>query len=162
MPWIDSCAPGCVAAQLSPEMACEEAWLLAGLIRQIDPAATLALGTLLSAGLGSRARVAGAAFLAWLVLVYLSDLGTIGLAVARGLGPGQVFALALLNPIQQARILGVLVLSQRLDVLGPVGIYGYEHFGNWGLAALLGGSLLATAALALGAGYLVFRKAIIP
>lgn len=33
-----------IAVQLSPEMACEEAWLLATFIRQIAPEATLALG----------------------------------------------------------------------------------------------------------------------
>jgi hypothetical protein len=43
----------------------------------------------------------------WLVLVYVSDLGTIGLAIARGLGPGQVFS-ALINPIQQARVRALL------------------------------------------------------
>jgi Cu-processing system permease protein len=64
-------------------------------------AATLGVGTLLSVALRSRARVIGAAFSAWLVLVYVSDLGVIGLTIARSLRPAQVFVLALLNPVEQ-------------------------------------------------------------
>jgi Cu-processing system permease protein len=122
-------------------------------------AATLGIGTALSVGLRSRARVVGAAFSVWLLLVYVSDLGTIGLAVARNLAPGQVFVLALLNPVQQARVLGTLALSDRVDVLGPVGVFGLDHFGTMGLVAVLVGALLATVLLTLGLGYSLFRQA---
>lgn len=121
-------------------------------------AATLGIGTLLSALLRSRARVIGAAFTVWLALVYVSDLGTIGLAVARRLAPAQVFVLAALNPVQQARIAATLALSDRLDVLGPVGVYGIDVFGIGGLGAVLVALLLATAAASLVAGYVAFRK----
>jgi Cu-processing system permease protein len=124
-------------------------------------AVTLAIGYALSVALRSRARVVGAAFGVWLAMVYLSDLGTIGLAVLRALRPGQVFALALLNPAQQARVLGTLVLSERLDVLGPVGIFGQETFGVAGLAALLAGTLVALSLGCLGGGAL-FRKVVVP
>jgi Cu-processing system permease protein len=124
-------------------------------------AATLGIGTLLSVALASRARVVGAAFSAWLVMVYVSDLGTIGLTIARNLQPGQVFVLALLNPVQQARLLGTLALSDRLDVLGPVGIFGLEAFGAAGLVAVLVAALGATAAAALGWGWALFRKAVV-
>jgi Cu-processing system permease protein len=124
-------------------------------------AATLGIGTALSVGLRSRARVVGAAFSAWLLLVYVSDLGTIGLTVARNLSPGQVFALALLNPVQQARVLGTLALSDRIEVLGPVGVFGVDQLGVVGLVALLVGTLVATAAATLAFGYALFRKAVI-
>ncbi|HZP43871.1 MAG TPA: ABC transporter permease [Candidatus Binatia bacterium] len=121
-------------------------------------AATLGIGTLLSVLLRSRARVVGAAFTVWLALVYVSDLGTIGLAVARRLAPAQVFALAALNPVQQARVAATLVLSDRVDVLGPVGAWGEDTFGMTGLVAVLVGLLLAAAAGALVAGWMAFRK----
>jgi len=121
-------------------------------------AATLALGTLLSVALRTRARVVGAAFSAWLLLVYVSDLGVIGLTIARNLRPAQVFVLALLNPVEQARVLGTLLLSNRLDVLGPVGVFGLDTFGASGLVALLVAMLTATAASMLAAGYALFRK----
>ncbi|HLK09767.1 MAG TPA: ABC transporter permease [Candidatus Binatia bacterium] len=125
-------------------------------------AATLAVGTLLSVALRARARVVGAAFAVWLLLVYVSDLGTIGLAVARSLAPGQVFVLALLNPVQQARVLGTLALTDRLDVLGPVGMFGLDRFGAAGLVAVLGAALLALAVVPLAAGYALFRKMVVP
>lgn len=123
--------------------------------------ATLALGTFLSVAMRSRARVVGAAFTTWLFLVYVSDLGTIGLTVARELSPGKVFALAVLNPVQSARVLGTLALSDRLDVLGPVGIFGLDRFGETGLVALLVCLLLAAAAAPLLAGYSLFRREVI-
>jgi Cu-processing system permease protein len=125
-------------------------------------AATLACGTLLSAAFPSRARVAGAAFSAWLVLVYLSDLGTIGLSIARDLSPGQVFALALLNPVEQARILGVISLSDRIDRLGPAGLYALDRFGAEGVILLLAAALVAAALAPLLGGFALFRKAVVP
>jgi len=121
-------------------------------------AATLGIGTLLSVALQSRARVIGAAFSTWLVLVYLSDLGVIGLTLARSLRPGQVFVLALLNPVEQARVLGTLLLSDRVDVLGPVGIFGHDLLGSAGLVGCLVAALAATTVGALAAGYVLFRR----
>jgi len=125
-------------------------------------AVTLAVGTLLSAALGSRAKAVGGAFAAWLALVYGSDLGTIGLAAARSLTPGQVFALALLNPVEQARVLGTLALTGRPDVLGVVGIFGQDLLGTNGLSLLLAATLAASAAGALAGGWALFRKAVVP
>lgn len=124
--------------------------------------ATVALGLLLSVWLRSRARVVGAAFATWLGLVYLSDLGAIGLIVARHLRPAQVFALALFNPVQQARVLGTLALSRRLDLLGPVGLYGHDTLGDVGLVAALAGALVALAAGCVWAGLSSFRKVVVP
>jgi len=125
-------------------------------------AATLALGTLLSAALSSRAKAVGGAFAAWLVIVYGSDLGAIGLAAARSLSPAQVFTLALLNPVEQARVLGTLSLTSRPEVLGVVGVYGQDLLGANGLPLVLIGALLASASIALGLGWMVFRKAAVP
>jgi Cu-processing system permease protein len=124
-------------------------------------AATLSLGTVLSVLLRSRAKVIGAAFSAWLLLVYVSDLGTIGLTIARNLQPAQVFVLALLNPVQQARVLGTLTLSDRVDILGAVGAFGLDHFGVGGLSALLVGVLAAMTVAPLAVGYGLFRKTVI-
>ncbi len=123
---------------------------------------TLSVGMLLSALLQSRARVVGAGFVVWLALVYGSDLGTIGLTVARKLAPPQVFALAAFNPLQQARVLGTLALTDRPELLGPVGIYGQDLLGRAGLVAFLLCTLGGTALAALGVGYAAFRKAVVP
>ena len=124
-------------------------------------AAMLALGTLISVSTRSRARAVGAAFAAWLALVYLCDLGAIGLAIARALSPGQVFALALVNPVEQARVLGTLALTSRPEVRGPAGLFGAEHFGPLGLQLLLFAALCAWSVASLAAGFSVFRKAVV-
>ena len=125
-------------------------------------AATLAIGTALSAALRVRSRAIGAAFTAWLFLAFLSDLGTIGVAIARDLSPAKVLALALLNPVEQARVLGTVVLSDRADVLGPAGLSALELFGRAGTIQAAGAGLIASAALALFVGYGLFRKAVVP
>ena len=124
-------------------------------------ATTLALAMLLSAAFPSRGRVAGAAFFAWLLLVYLSDLGTIGLVLARDLAPAQVFALAAANPLQVARVLGTLALTGRPEVLGPVGLFAVDQFGATGSIFVLLGAAVACAAVPLFAGYALFRKAVL-
>jgi Cu-processing system permease protein len=134
-------------------------WLVA--IALLLAAATLGIGSALSALLGSRARAVGGAFTAWLFLVYGSDLGTIGIAIARDLGPARIFVLALVNPVQQARVLGMLALTRRLELLGPVGVYGLDRFGHAGLAALLVCLLLTTAILPAIAGWHRFREEVL-
>lgn len=124
-------------------------------------AVSLAIGALLSVSLGSRARAAGAAFAAWIALVYLSDLGSIGLVLARNLGPDRVLLLALGNPLEQARVLGTLALTRRPELLGVVGLYGQDRFGDAGFVALLAAALAVWAAAALFAGTRLFRKAVI-
>ncbi len=125
-------------------------------------AVSLAIGTLLSVAMGSRARAAGAAFAAWIALVYLSDLGSMGLVLARNLGPDRVFLLAFLNPVEQARVLGTLALTQRPEVLGVVGLYGQDHLGAFGLPAVLALALVAWAAGAVLSGMAVFKNVVIP
>ncbi len=124
-------------------------------------ASTLAVGLLLSVLLESRARVVGASFAVWLALVYLCDLGAIGLTLAQDLGPAQVFLLGTLNPVQQARILGTLALTDRLEVLGPAGIYAVDTFGAGGAAVLLGWMMAAVTAGCLAYGYLRFRRTVV-
>ena len=124
-------------------------------------AVSLAIGALLSVALGSRAKAAGAAFAAWIGLVYLSDLGTIGLVLARNLGADRVLLLALFNPVELARVLGTMALTQRPEVLGVVGLYGQDRFGDAGLPLLLLGALGFWAIFALCAGARLFRKAVV-
>ncbi|HTO95779.1 MAG TPA: ABC transporter permease [Myxococcales bacterium] len=124
-------------------------------------AVSLAIGSLLSVAAGSRAKAAGAAFAAWIGLVYLSDLGSMALVLARNLGPDRVFFLAFLNPVEQARVLGTLALTQRPEVLGVVGLYGQDQFGAF-LPALLALVLAVWAAGALLCGMTLFRKTVIP
>jgi Cu-processing system permease protein len=133
---------------------------LLGLL-MVYSASTLAIGTLFSVLQRSRVRAMGAAFAAWLLFVYVSDLGTIGIAIARGLAPAQLLALALLNPVEQARVAGTLALTSRLEVLGPVGIFALDHFGPRTVATLLHVLLAGTAFVLVALGQRIFRKAVL-
>ncbi|HYZ87773.1 MAG TPA: ABC transporter permease [Myxococcales bacterium] len=124
-------------------------------------AVSLAIGALLSVTLRSRARAAGAAFAAWIALVYLSDLGAIGLVLARNLGPDRVLLLSLFNPLQLSRVLGTLALTHRPELLGVVGLYGQDQFGDAGLVAVLLGALAAWVTAAFVAGARVFRRTVV-
>lgn len=124
-------------------------------------AVSLAVGALLSVALGSRAKAAGAAFAAWIGLVYLSDLGSIGLVLARNLPADRVLLLSLVNPVELARVLGTVALTNRPEVLGIVGLYGQDRFGDAGLRLLLLAALVSWAVIAFGAGARLFRKAVV-
>jgi Cu-processing system permease protein len=124
-------------------------------------AVSLALGALLSLLAGSRARAAGAAFAAWIALVYLSDLGAIGLVVARNLDPARVLLLSFFNPLEQARVLGTLALTRRPEVLGVVGLHGQDRFGETGFVLLLLAVLALWAAACFGAGARLFRRTVV-
>ena len=124
-------------------------------------AVSLGIGALISVAAGSRARAAGGAFAAWIALVYLSDLGSMGLVLARNLGADRVFFLSFFNPVEQARVLGTLALTRRPEVLGVVGLYGQDHLGMAGLPAVLALALVAWTAIALVSGAALFRKAVI-
>jgi Cu-processing system permease protein len=126
------------------------AWLL-GLV-------TTTLGVLLSILMRSRARALAAGVGAWLALVFLCDFGVLALAAAQALGAQALFGLSVANPLQAAKTLSALAISDRLELLGPAGIHAVRELGRLGLAAALSGSLAAWTAVAAVGAFLVFRK----
>jgi Cu-processing system permease protein len=131
------------------------------LLTMLLAASTLAIGCLISASATKRAKAIAIAFAAWLFIVYLSDLGTIGLAIARELPPRALFLLAMLNPLEEARVLGTMLLSARLDLFGPAGIYALDTLGKLGTAVVLSGALAVWTMMPLLVGARAFRKAVI-
>ncbi len=119
---------------------------------------TLALGVLLSTLVKSRVRALAAAVAAWVVLVFLCDFGVLALAASQMLGPEALFGIAIANPLQATKTLVALFVSERLEILGPVGVHAVRALGRGGLSLLLTGSVAAWAAVAAGGGYLRFRR----
>ena len=126
------------------------AWLL-GLV-------TVALGVALSVFARTRARSLAAAIGAWLALVFLCDFGVLALAATQALGANALFGISIANPLEAVKTLAALAVSERLEVLGPVGLHAVRTFGRPGLAALLLGIALAWTLAATLAGYVRFRK----
>jgi magnesium-transporting ATPase (P-type) len=90
----------------------------------------------------------------------LELLGLVGMS-ARDLSPGKVLALALLNPVEQARVLGTVVLTDRADALGPAGLVAIDLFGRAGTISAVAAASIASALIFLLAGDRLFRKAVI-
>ncbi len=88
----------------------------------------------------------------------MSDLGIIGSVILFNLGIEPTFLISLLNPTEVYKILSVLVLSSRFEILGPVGIYILNTFGRLGSLAMLTGVLIVWSAAPLLGAYLHFCR----
>lgn len=99
---------------------------------------SLSLGFLISAVVQRGATAVGLALFLWLLLVFFGDLGLMGTAVVLRLDVGQLFALALANPLQLFKIAAILDMRSSLEVLGPAGVYALRTFGDRLLPLLIG------------------------
>ncbi len=102
--------------------------------------AMLSIGVLVSVASRRSAVATGVAMFAWLVLVFLSDLGLMAGTLLFKLRVQEVFGLAILNPLQAFKMAVIVNMNASLDVLGPVGSYASLTFGSslvWLLAAVM-------------------------
>lgn len=117
----------------------------------------LSLGFLISS-LSRKATVAtGMALFLWLLLVFGGDLGLMGTTLIFKLPIQSLFNLALIHPLQVFKMSALMSLNATLDVLGPVGIYAIQSYGD-NLTWLFLGSLLAWIVLPLLGAYLFFGR----
>ena len=100
--------------------------------------ASLGLGFVISSLTRKAATAAGASMLAWLALVFFSDLGLAGFTLAARPAPSVLFALLLANPLQVFKLGAIYSLRATLDTLGATGQYALHHFGEALPAVLLG------------------------
>ena len=126
------------------------AWLLA--------IVTVTLGAFLSIAAKTRVRALAAAVGAWMLLVFLCDFGVLALAASQAVGPTGLFAVALCNPLQAVKMLSALAISERLEVLGPVGVYAVRTLGRGLLSALLVGSAGLWIVVSGAGGFALFRR----
>jgi len=119
--------------------------------------ASLSLGFLISSAMSKSATAVGLALFLWLVLVFFGDLGLMGTAIVLRLGVGELFTIALLNPLQLFKMAAILAIRGNLEVLGPAGVYAFRTYGSQ-LMPLLLAILLGWTILPLGATYVIFRK----
>lgn len=132
---------------------------LAGLVALacVLAVAMLSVGFLISV-LARRSSVAvGVAIFAWLVLVFLGDLGLMGSTILFKLQVSELFNLSLLNPLQVFKMAALTRIDASLDVLGPAGLYAHRTYGVW-LDPIFVTVLLAWIAGPLGAAVIVFVR----
>lgn len=117
----------------------------------------LALGVLISVQSRRAGVAAGIALFVWLGLVFLSDLGLMAGTLLFKLRVQEVFALAIINPLQAFKMNVIINLNASLDVLGPVGMYASQEYGAT-LPWLLTGVIVLWCVLPLSIATLIFRK----
>jgi Cu-processing system permease protein len=121
--------------------------------------AMLGIGLLIST-ISHKASVAvGVALFLWLVFAFFGDLGLMGAAVAlkAQMSIGELFALALINPVQVFKMAAVLNIHTTLDILGPAGTYAVRTFGD-GLTLLYLGILVGWVLLSVLLAYVRFAN----
>ena len=94
------------------------------------------VGVAISTFVRNPAKATTYVILTWAVAVALLDFGLIGLLLKWQLHPQAVFALAALNPVQDARMALLSSLEPDLATFGPVGFYLANRVGGDALFAL--------------------------
>lgn len=116
------------------------------------------IGSLISVYVRNPARIITYLVVVWALGVALLDFGLIGLMLRWHLAPHAVFALAIANPIEAARLGLLSYLQPELSTFGPVGFYLANRIGGGALFAI---GVAWPAAVGLGAwviAYLGFRR----
>lgn len=119
-------------------------------------AAMAGIGVLISVASRSAVQAQGMAVFTWFAFVLLYDLVLMGSLALSGMPASWLAAALVANPIDAARVLGVLALEPDLYLLGPAGAFLTTRVTRTGTAWLLVGALLAWAVVPVFAAALKF------
>jgi ABC-type multidrug transport system ATPase subunit/ABC-type transport system involved in multi-copper enzyme maturation permease subunit len=106
-------------------------------IAALAGAAMAGIGLLISVSSRSAVQAQGTAIFAWFGFVLLYDLLLLGSLAASGMRAEWLAAALVANPVDAARVLGVLALEPDLYLLGPAGAYIAARLSHAGAAVLL-------------------------
>lgn len=96
----------------------------------------VAFGFAVSTFVRNQARALMVLLLIWALQVALIDFGLVGLMLQWRMPPEAVFALAALNPVQDARLALLSAADPELATLGPVGFFLAHRLGHGALLAI--------------------------
>jgi Cu-processing system permease protein len=133
-------------------------YLLFPLIAAVAGAAMAGIGLLISVTSRSAVQAQGTAVFAWFAFVLLYDLVLMGSLAISGVGAEWLAAALVANPVDAARVLGVLALEPDLYLLGPAGAFLAAQLSRSGAAAVLLAALLVWAVLPVGAAVARFSN----
>ena len=105
-------------------------------------AVAAAVGVLVGSAVGNRLQASLVAIAVWFLLALGLDLVVIGLGVFLTFGEPAILLAVLANPIESARVFGLLLLDASGSALGTMGIYLDDTFGRGATLASLAASLL--------------------
>ena len=126
-------------------------------IASLASAAMAGVGLWISVVSRSAVQSQGSAVFAWFGFVLLYDLVLMGSLAAGSIRPEWIAASLVLNPIDAARVLGVLLLEPDLYLLGPAGAYLMSRLSPAGAAAVLLAALTVWSMLPVVAALVQFR-----
>ncbi len=118
----------------------------------------LSIGTAIAVAARSRMQGMAVALAIWFASVVVFDLVLIAAGAMAGAGAQVLAAAVLLNPVEIARILALLLLDPSLEMLGPVGGFLVTRLGGPGTAGLLLGALTAWLVAPLALGLVFFES----
>ena len=131
-------------------------YLLFPAIAALAASAMAAVGVLISVSSRSAVQAQGMAIVAWFAFVLLYDLVLMGSLAVSGM-PAEWLAAALVgNPVDAARVLGVLALEPDLYLLGPAGSFLTTRLSPAGTASLLIAALVLWGLVPVGAAVIKF------
>jgi Cu-processing system permease protein len=134
-------------------------YLLFPAIAALAGLAMAGVGLLISVTSRSAVQAQGTAVFAWFAFVLLYDLVLMGSLAVSGM-PAEWLAVTLVaNPVDAARVLGVLALEPDLYLLGPAGAFLTVQFSPAGAAGVL---LAALAAWSVGPVLLAMHRFSVP
>ena len=116
------------------------------------------IGMLISCSARHPVRTMTYIVLVWAAAVLLVDAGLVGALLRWRVDAHVVFALASINPVEEARLALLSGVDHDLSTLGPVGFYLSQHVGDGALYALGLVGPLAWGALAWTAALVRFRR----
>lgn len=96
----------------------------------------VAFGLLVSTLVRNQSKALMLTILIWVAGVALIDFGLVGVMLQWELPPKAVFALAVLNPVQCARLALLSGAQPELSTFGPVGFFLANQIGSFGLLLL--------------------------
>ena len=117
----------------------------------------LSLGMLISVLARRSAAATGTAIMAWLVIVFVGDLGLMGSAILFRLRASSLLLASIVSPAQCFKIAVIGSYDPTLDVLGPAGLYASNTFGH-ALVGVLVACLAAWVIVPLTAALALFTR----
>lgn len=118
--------------------------------------ASLGIGFVISVLTRKSATASGAALIVWLALVFLGDLGLVGLTLTFRPPPMMVLTMLLVNPLQIFKLAAIYDLRATLDTLGAAGQFAMLQFGG-ALPFVLGGLLVGWIVFSFAGAFALFN-----
>lgn len=132
-------------------------WLVIAGIAWLLAVSMIGLGMLVSVFAHRSATAMGLALVLWLGFVLFGNLGLMGTSIATGASEATLFFAAIANPVEAYRLSTMTALGGSLDVLGPVGTYAVDKFGD-GVGWVTAASLVVWAVVPAILGGVLFRR----